>query len=393
MNIESMKKIANNLVALEFDTQQALNKYKREHNVRKDTKLKVKEKEEKPIDNKNSIKMTKLQKHLDDLLNEIQGVDLVNVKKDVASSLNAHPSTLDKLSDEENVDIRINVAKNIRTSEKTLDKLSQDKKKAVRFAVADNVNTSPKTLDKMSEDKDVLVRDLVAQNSNTSGMTLKKLSKDKDYLYTRLHVLKNPNTDLVTIKKGMEELRQLINNISQQKGDNDETVKSLTQFFGNCAKQVDEKVASIGDTTLIFRLSNEGYEKTKISHAMKSDNEQILKMMAVHDNPIIRAAVANNKNLNKFPRIQRDLSIDGDEEVRANLAVNPKISAQTMNVLKNDESERVRNFANSGVNKVFDLTKLSPELRQKVKSWSIEDIKKFIGWLKKDKTLKTNELQ
>ena len=33
----------------------------------------------------------------------------------------------------------------------------------------------------------------------------------------------------------------------------------------------------------------------------------------------------------------------------------------------------------------FDITKLSPELREKVKDWDAEDIAKFLGWLKKQK--------
>ena len=36
-------------------------------------------------------------------------------------------------------------------------------------------------------------------------------------------------------------------------------------------------------------------------------------------------------------------------------------------------------------NITFDISKLSPEMREKVKDWDEEDIKKFIGWLKKQK--------
>lgn len=31
----------------------------------------------------------------------------------------------------------------------------------------------------------------------------------------------------------------------------------------------------------------------------------------------------------------------------------------------------------------LDITKLSPELRERIEDWDIEDIKKFLGWLKK----------
>ena len=45
------------------------------------------------------------------------------------------------------------------------------------------------------------------------------------------------------------------------------------------------------------------------------------------------------------------------------------------------EKQAAKKFESIGI----DLTKMSPELREKVKGWDAEDIRKFLAWLKEHK--------
>lgn len=59
-----------------------------------------------------------------------------------------------------------------------------------------------------------------------------------------------------------------------------------------------------------------------------------------------------------------------------------KIETQQKNILRWVKDKPKRDaLASVGI----DLTKLSPELREKIKDWDMEDIKKFLGWLKRHK--------
>ena len=58
---------------------------------------------------------------------------------------------------------------------------------------------------------------------------------------------------------------------------------------------------------------------------------------------------------------------------------NPYISLKTIGYSpKSSESEDKKEVK-------FDISKLSPEMREKVKDWDAEDIAKFLGWLKEHK--------
>ena len=84
-----------------------------------------------------------------------------------------------------------------------------------------------------------------------------------------------------------------------------------------------------------------------------------------------------------------------DKGLMKSIAGNPNTSTETLEKLskyKYDElgdkspEDNIRAIAlNTLKNKTFDISKLSPEMREKVKDWDAEDIAKFIGWLKENK--------
>ncbi len=69
---------------------------------------------------------------------------------------------------------------------------------------------------------------------------------------------------------------------------------------------------------------------------------------------------------------------------------NPKISTGNLATLAEDKDTFVKRNARKKLaeraNKSIDLSKLSPELREKVKGMSPEELGKFLGWLKKRKS-------
>ena len=85
------------------------------------------------------------------------------------------------------------------------------------------------------------------------------------------------------------------------------------------------------------------------------------------------------------------MSDDKYPNVRKYVAKNKTTSIETLKKLSNDKDYDVRTSARENLsqkqwqNSGFDLSKLSPELREKVKEWDVEDIAKFIGWLKEHK--------
>lgn len=267
------------------------------------------------------VKMTNKQKELD---KEAESDDWYT-RCLVAESSNAHPSTLEKLSKDKSDYIRMNVAKNPNCPLETLIKLSEDSELRVQYGVAENPKCPSEILDKMS-DNAILVRDEIAKNPNTSIKTLNKLSKDKYDSLTRRNVAKNPNTHPSTLN----------------------------------------------------RLSNDKYQE-------------------------VRKAVAGNPNTH--PKTLNKLSNDKDKDVRGSVAENPNTSDKTlekMSKVKDDSEhgpsylafvhleERKEKRKNEKIKQNwqkhgFDITKLSPKMREKVKDWDAEDIAKFIGWLKEHK--------
>lgn len=86
-------------------------------------------------------------------------------------------------------------------------------------------------------------------------------------------------------------------------------------------------------------------------------------------------------------------STDYDETVA--ILKNPKTKYKTIKFYRDQLADNPTDWSNEVVglirsrykqevlkNNDFDITKLSPELREKIKDWDEEDIRKFLGWLK-----------
>ena len=222
-----------------------------------------------------------------------------------------------------------NIAKNPETHLSTLWKLSDYPRIYIRESVAGNENCSIELLEKLSNDESGNVVGYVARNPKTPAYILEKISNDVGYEDT---IARHQNATPELLHKLVE--------------------KELPQY----------------------------------------------KMLSV-----CRAVAINSKTTSntiellskKIDNIEKNSSIDSDE--KRSVVYSKLFMIQHSNTpydiivkLSNDNNELVKKYANERIEENFsnigiDLTKLSPELREKVKEWDIEDIKKFLGWLKEHK--------
>ena len=223
-----------------------------------------------------------------------------------------------------------NIANNPKTHLSTLWKLSDFPDSATRKKVAGNENCSVELLDKLSNDKDENVVGYVARNPKTPASILEKISNDVGY-----------ETDIASHPNATPEL---LHKLVEKELPDWKTLDTCTNVAEN---------SNISEDTL--KLVSE-----------KLDN------------------LANNYTPNER------FYYENIEYAKGLVAKNPKTSYDIIVKLSNDKSKYVRKIADRRIEKNFsnvgiDLTKLSPELREKVKEWDAEDIAKFIGWLKEHK--------
>ena len=134
--------------------------------------------------------------------------------------------------------------------------------------------------------------------------------------------------------------------------------------------------------------SNEGATGMEIKiEVVLNDNtsSETLDKLAKDDNYYVRLNVAAHPNtsVNTLKKLAKDKHFN----VRYSAVKNPNTPIETVrDVAKKDKDATVKNAANKALLKrEFDITKLSPELREKVKDWDAEDIGKFLAWLKEHK--------
>ena len=153
-------------------------------------------------------------------------------------------------------------------------------------------------------------------------------------------------------------------------------------------------------TNVLDKLANDENKAVRINTAYnKNTSQKTLDKLSNDENDNVRRSVA--KNSNTSPKTLDKLSNDENMLVRGAVAENPSTSIETLekiskadkvddggpghlarfNLNKRKKERNQKQWQNSG----FDLSKLSPELREKVEDWDVEDIVKFIGWLKEHK--------
>lgn len=99
-------------------------------------------------------------------------------------------------------------------------------------------------------------------------------------------------------------------------------------------------------------------------------------------NSDVRGAMSSNNNCPDY--IVKSLLKSKDSYVRAGAQGNLERRKRQKEDIVNKLNEH-KSLPKEIEQKIMDLdiTKLSPELRERIEDWDIEDIKKFLGWLKK----------
>lgn len=244
---------------------------------------------------------------------------------------------------------RVHVAINKHTHPDTLDRLSKDQFYNVREAVAANPNVSYQTQERLSKDKFFDVKSALAGNASASPQILQRFFDEyrKDYIQNGdsrqilLKISKNPNTHHVTLDRlTMLDWQPILENVASNPNTSNYTLNNLSK----------------------------------------------------NKNVIVRTNVSKNKNA--LPQTLINLIKDKDNRIRVQVVTHPNADKNILTKMLKDKNVAISDYAKRRLKKMeqmnelqnnFDLTKLSPELRQKVKGWSTEDINKFIGWLKKNK--------
>ena len=206
-----------------------------------------------------------------------------------------------------------------------------------RLIQPSNPATWQNRLEKLSQSRDWQVRQCVAGNPSTPEEALDKLSNDQ-YWRVRATVAQNPYAS-------------------------DETVEKLSNDTNEWVR------SQVARTTM----------STKILNKLSKDSEWV-----------VRNEVALNRNT---PTDLLDkLSEDENNRIVESVIRNPNTSPTTLKKLTKHKNKQIRGEASGWLDyrtqksnsNGIDFSKMTPELRQKIKDWDVEDIKKFLNWLHKN---------
>ena len=273
---------------------------------------------------------------------------------------------------------------------KTLDKMSRDRNLAVVNSVAMNSHTHPSTLDKLSNHPKSFIRKSVAQNLNTHIKTLEKLSRDSDENVSKSAKKQIKMRNQYNIDNNVHKVNNNASESYNKAMDENSSPKLLDELSNHEHYRIRETVARNPNTSekTLRKLSSD--EKAQVRAGVagnsKTDSETLDKL-ANDKEKQVKQHVAEN------PRTSSDtldkLANDSDTDILECVAENPNTSTETLKKLSNHKHHYVREKAKNTLSQKngvsFDISKLSPEIKEKVKDWDEEDIKKFIGWLKEHK--------
>ena len=336
-----------------------------------------------------------------EILNKLSNDVNENVRRHVARNKNTTIETLDKLSADSDVEVREIVAKNEKTTTDMLHRMAKkelrakvmeaiienektssqtlqticdkkwiddDARSRVLRRVASHFNATPELLDKLSVEKNTDIKSHVAGNHNTSVKTLDKLSND-DYPFVKKAVARNPNTS-------------------------PETLDKLSKAFYPDYYSLGGGIGRPTGEWFTYQIRSEvGMNPNTPQDTLN----RLIKTTSFSSNGNLARDISTNPSLsaeNIDELCNKNYREKTQNIVRYNAAVHPNTSLNTLKKLSNDKDEEVASAAKESIKKRnveqsnsfhFDITKLSPELREKVKDWDAEDIAKFIGWLKKQK--------
>ena len=216
-----------------------------------------------------------------------------------------------------------------------------------KWEIANSYATPTKILDVLAFDKNDAIRLKAIKNENLSSDTIKKVfnkeyKKDKNNIdfFEAIGEHKNAPSDV------------------------------LSRLIGNPNKEVRRSVAGNPNTSPkdLENLAHYNDDKTILKNIAgnESANEDTLTyLFNNYRNSDIRGELAANDNCPLD--IVKTLAKSRDSYVRAGAQGNLERRKR-----KEQDSQTLK----------IDLSKLSPEMREKVKDWDAEDIAKFLGWLK-----------
>ena len=233
-----------------------------------------------------------------------------------------------------------------------------------KWEIANYYYTPSDILDKLAFDKNDLVRYKAIENDNTSGETLTKV-------FNAERNKKNPSNEVYeaigkhknTPSKILSYLRSHHNkNVRRNVAENPNTLSEDLEVMAhyNSDRIVLMNVAgneSANENTLTY-LFNSYHNKDVRGELSANDScpEDIVKILAKSKDDYVRAGAQGN--LGRRKRKKEDIVNKLNEHKPLPKEIEQKIMD-------------------------LDTAKLSPELRERIEDWDIEDIKKFLGWLKK----------
>ena len=241
------------------------------------------------------------------------------------------------------------------------------------------VTTNPKQLEKLSKHEHFRIRENVANNPNTPEKVLRNLGSDEAF-QVRAQIAGNPKTPEDVLEKlSNEKESYILGNLSRNPSATPKILKNVA---------INTKESYILDD---LSKHSDMQVRMEVAHNPNTSTETLAKLAGDKERQV-RWDVAENHNTST-KTLDKIVSETNDSDILEGVAGNPNTSTETLKKLSNHEHHYVSKAAKENLTKrensqnevKFDITKLSPELREKVKDWDAEDIAKFIGWLKENK--------
>ena len=376
-------KIAKQLVGIQFATKQQMQKYlkdhpgadKRNHSVKKEQKKEKKVQREEQKEKDEPLYEYNIKKYLSDpktsqkTLERIWEKSVENVWKNIEKDIDL-PDYFEEVLSHENASPKL-FERAYKLVQEGIEWYSG------RYVLSRNPKTPENILKEIINGAlgDMCVYDAIVNYYSRTEERKKKLPK---VLKKELHKLNLDERENIAFKTNNSFTLQILSN------DERESVRVNVARNPNTPVQTLQKLSN--DKNEPFYMWKP-YDKFVSVAGMVAQNpntpKHILQKLSKNKYTNVRENVASNPNTPKH--ILQKLSSDEERDVRIGVAKNPNTPKHILQKLSSHKDEFVSNFAKKTLNDVrpfkIDWSKMSPELRQRLKDMSQEQIKKFLGWL------------
>ena len=319
-------------------------------------------------------------------------------KQKLAESKEATPEILDYLSDSDDLDVLLGVSKNENASKKTIQKLSGFNFKKVW-------EDQDYDYQKVLKNCDLLEK--VMTHKNKTDQSLNKIIdnvnfdfEDDVYIDTMseafLNIMRDKNNNKATREKAFCKLSEhnfeeyddaSVDDEIDLEFANDENTSEQTFSCLSVSKNKEVQEAVALTCSYSFPLYNLPYYSDRRVQVALANNtstpsdilEEITQKIQYNDYAVLQGVITNPNTPTetlKTIKYYRD-SWDGKGNYLSKM-----VSEELSERKGKQKSKKQQSKGNQ--NKGIDFSKMTPELRQKIKDWDIEDIKKFINWLHKN---------